>query len=83
MGSTGMVSDFDSAGGFGLIVADEGDLFPFNLHGAPPALRTRIRTGTRVRFSRQASEPAMRATEVTPIEERSDVGSARASVPAP
>jgi hypothetical protein len=70
MTSTGTVSDFDKAGLFGLIIADDGRLLPFNLRETPPAQRGRFDIGTRVRFSRRAAEPTARAVEVAPIDER-------------
>jgi hypothetical protein len=66
-----------------LIVADDGGLFPFNLHGTPSAIRSRVEIGTRVGFSSQASEPAARAIRVTPLDQRSDVGSPSAGAPIP
>jgi hypothetical protein len=68
MVSTGTVSDFDGAGLFGLIIADDGRLLPFNLRGTPPALRSRFRIGTRVRFTGSAAAPTARAVEVAPID---------------
>jgi hypothetical protein len=68
--STGTVSDFDRAGLFGLIIADDGRLLPFNLRETPPALRSCFEIGARVRFTRRAAEPTARAVEVAPIDER-------------
>jgi hypothetical protein len=68
----GTVSDFDGAGFFGLIIADDGGVLPFNLRETPPALRSRFGIGTRTRFSKQASEPAMRAVDVAPIDDSND-----------
>jgi hypothetical protein len=51
MALTGTVSDFDKAGLFGLIIADDSRLLPFNLREATPALRSRFDIGTRVRFT--------------------------------
>jgi cold shock CspA family protein len=67
MTCTGTVSDFDRAGLFGLIIADDGGFLLFNLRETPPEMRSRFETGTRVRFARQASEPAERAVELAPI----------------
>jgi hypothetical protein len=67
MAFTGTISDFDSAGLFGLITADDGRLLLFNLRGIPPALRSRFGIGTRVRVTKQTSEPA-RAVELAPID---------------
>jgi hypothetical protein len=69
MTSTGTVSDFDRAGRFGLIVADDGRLLPFNLSGTPPSLRSRFEVGTRVKFTKYAAQPTARAVNVTPIDE--------------
>jgi hypothetical protein len=79
MTSTGTVSDFDRAGMFGLIIADDGRLLPFNLRGTPPALRSRFEIGTRVRFTKDAKEPTARAVEVAPIEEWGDGRASSAS----
>jgi hypothetical protein len=38
MTSTGTVSDFDRAGLFGLVIADDGALLPFNLRETPPCV---------------------------------------------
>jgi cold shock CspA family protein len=63
---TGTVSDLDTVGGFGLIIADDGgDVVLFSVQGIAAALRTHIEVGSRVRFSRQNSEPAARAVEIT------------------
>ncbi len=67
MRATGTVSDFDSTGGFGLIVADDGELLPFSVAAAPPALRRRFGVGTRVAFQMRCSQPSARAVEVVPI----------------
>jgi hypothetical protein len=64
---TGTVSDFDTAGLFGLIIEDDGDCLPFNLRETPLAVRTQFKVGTRVRFTKRASEPIARAVEVAPI----------------
>jgi len=77
---TGTVSDFDRAGLFGLIDADDGGVLVFNLRDTPPALRS-FGIGKRVRFSKCASEPAARAVEVAPIEEWNDGGSSIAIAP--
>jgi hypothetical protein len=72
MTSTGTVSDFDRVGRFGLIVADDGRLLPFNLTGTPPSLRSRFEMGTRVKFTKYAAQPTTRAVNVTPIDERNE-----------
>jgi hypothetical protein len=69
---TGTVSDFDKAGLFGLIDADEGGVLVFNLWDTPPALRNRFEIGKRVRFGKHASEPATRAVQVAPIDDWHD-----------
>ena len=71
---TGTVSDFDEAGLFGLIIADDGGLLLFNLRGALPALRSQFEIGTRVRFTRHASEPNARAVELAPLDSSDDDG---------
>jgi hypothetical protein len=81
MTSTGTVSDFDRAGLFGLIIADDGRLLPFNVRGTPPALRSRFEIGTRVRFTKRAAQPAARAVEVAPIDEWNDGRSSSAGSP--
>ena len=77
----GTVSDLDGVGLFGLIIADDGRVLPFNLRGTPPPLRSRFEIGTRVTFRRRASEPIARAVEVAPIDEWDDGGSANATAP--
>jgi hypothetical protein len=78
---TGTVSDFDTAGLFGLILADDGGLLLFNLRETPFALRSRVDIGTRVSFTKLASEPTTRGREVTPIDEQNDGGSASPTAP--
>jgi len=73
--STGTVSDFDRAGLFGLIIADDGGVLLFNLRETPLALRSRFEIGRRVRFTKHESEPAARAVAVAPIDEWNDGGS--------
>lgn len=80
---TGTVSDFDRAGRFGLIEADDGELLLFNLQGTPAALRTRFEIGVRVRFAERESEPTARAFGVTPIDERNRRGPASAPAQRP
>jgi cold shock CspA family protein len=78
---TGTVSDFDRAGLFGLIIADDGGLLLFNLRETPPELRSRVEIGSRVRFTWHASEPTARAVEVAPIDEWNDGGSSTVTAP--
>jgi cold shock CspA family protein len=78
---TGTVSDFDRAGLFGLIAADDGGVLVFNLRDTPPSLRSRFGIGRRVRFTKQVSEPAARAVEVAPIDEWNDSASSIATAP--
>jgi hypothetical protein len=78
MTCTGTVSDFDRAGLFGLVVADDGALLPFSLRETPPALRGRFMIGARVRFTKQAAEPTARAVELAPLEASSEGGSSSA-----
>ena len=68
MTCTGTVSDFDRAGLFGLIIADDGGFLLFNLRETPPALRSRFEIGTRVRFTTRASDLTARAVELAPID---------------
>jgi hypothetical protein len=75
---TGIISDFDKAGLFGLITADDGSLLVFNLWETPPALRGRFEVGTRVRFTRNGSEPTARAVEVTRIDQLNEDGASTA-----
>jgi len=79
MAFTGTISDFDRAGLFGLITADDGRVLLFNLRGTAPALRGRFDVGTRVRINRHALEPTARALEVTPIDEWNDARALGAS----
>jgi hypothetical protein len=79
--STGTVSDFDRAGLFGLIIADDGGVLLFNLRDTPPALRSRFEIGRRVRFTKHDSEPAARAVEVAPIDEWNNGGPSSATAP--
>lgn len=65
---TGTISDYDSVGLFGLILADDGRLLLFNLRATPPGLRSSFEIGTRVRITKHASEPAARAVELAPID---------------
>jgi len=81
MAFTGTISDFDRAGLFGLITADDGRLLLFNLRGTSPALRGRFEVGTRVRITKQALEPTARALEVAPIDDWQDGRSSGATVP--
>lgn len=69
MAFTGTVSDFDKAGLFGLITADDGGVLLFNLRDTPPALRSHFEVGQRVRFTKHASEPATRAVDISPIDD--------------
>jgi hypothetical protein len=69
MALTGTISDFDRAGLFGLIMADDGRVMLFNLRTTPPALRSRFEIGIRVRVTKHASAPTLRAIEVAPIDE--------------
>ncbi len=78
---TGTVSDFDKTGLFGLIIADAGCLLPFNLRETSPALRSRFKVGTRVRFKKQVAEPTARAVEVAPIEASNGGRLSRATTP--
>jgi hypothetical protein len=65
---TGTVSDFDRAGLFGLIIADDGGFVLFNLRETPPVLRNCFHVGTRVRFTKQAAEPTERAIDLAVID---------------
>jgi hypothetical protein len=69
MAFTGTVSDFDEAGLFGLIVADDGGVLLFNLWDTPPALRSHFEIGQRVRFTKHTSEPTTRAVDISPIDD--------------
>jgi hypothetical protein len=81
MTCTGTVSDFDRAGLFGLIIADDGGLVLFNLRETPPALRSRFEVGARVRFTKHASEPTARAVELAPIDASNEGGPSSAMTP--
>jgi hypothetical protein len=78
---TGTISDFDRAGHFGLITADDGRLLLFNLRTTPPARRSRFDLGTRVKVTRYMSEPMPRAIEVAPIDGWNDGRSSSAATP--
>jgi hypothetical protein len=65
---TGTITDFDSAGLFGLVLADEGVFFPFNLRETPPALLELFEVGRRIRFTTCASGSTMRAIELVPLD---------------
>lgn len=80
---TGKVSDFDKDGLFGLIIADDGSLLPFNLHEAPSLLRERCQIGTRVKFIKHASKPIARAVLVASIDAADDSGMLRATASGP
>jgi hypothetical protein len=71
---TGTVSDFDRAGLFGLIVADDGSVLLFNLRETPSAVQRRFEIGTRVRFTKYASELNARAVELAPLDSSDDDG---------
>lgn len=65
---SGTITDFDHARLFGLVLADEGFFFPFNLRETLPTLRERFEVGTRVKFSTCASGPTVRAIDLVPVE---------------
>ncbi len=67
MAIIGTITDFDDAGLFGLILAEDGLFFPFNLRDTSPALRGQIEIGARVKFSTRASGPMMRAFDLVPL----------------
>ena len=81
MRAMGTVSDFDGTGGFGLIAADDGEVLPFSVAAAPPALRRRFGVGTRVAFRMRYSQPSARAVEVVPIDEAIQSGTSDGSSP--
>ncbi len=68
MTTTGTITDFDKAGLFGLILADEGVFFPFNVRETPAELQERLEVGTRVKFSACTSGETMRAIDLVPID---------------
>lgn len=79
--AAGTVSDFDNAGGFGLIMADDGGVLPFNLKGIPVALQRHFHSGARVRFTVYASHTGARAGDVVPIDDWNDRGSTEDATP--
>jgi hypothetical protein len=81
MAITGVISDFDRVGLFGLITADDGRVLLFNLRSTPPARRSRFEIGTRVRITKHTSEPAARAVELTPIDGWNDGRSSSLAAP--
>lgn len=64
---TGVISDFDTDGLFGLISADDGGLFLFNLCGVNSPARDQFKVGTRVKFVEENGSPAPRAAALAPI----------------
>ena len=64
---TGIISDFDTAGLFGLIESDDGRLMPFNLKEVDPQQRKGLVVGTRVGFHEWNSYPTFRAIDLEPI----------------
>ncbi len=65
--NTGVISEFDSEGQFGLIDADDGHLVLFNLRNVEAARRDQFRIGTRVSFDELSAEPAPRAAALEPV----------------
>jgi hypothetical protein len=65
---TGIISNLDENGLFGVIDADDGRLLFFNLLRTVPALREKFRIGTRVHFSVDVSGLSARAVELAPID---------------
>lgn len=64
---TGIISDFDTDGLFGLIAADDGRLLLFNLRGVSLPLRDQFKVGTRVEFVEEAGVSAPRAAALAPV----------------
>ena len=58
----GTISDFDAAGLFGVIDADDGRMILFNLRGIGPVSREQFTVGARVNFIEQGGELAPRAS---------------------
>ncbi|MCX7058888.1 MAG: hypothetical protein NTZ79_17420 [Proteobacteria bacterium] len=72
--STGTVSDFDSAGGFGVIEADDGTLLLFSVPMPPSSRAELLRVGTRVMFEvdRCGTGRAIAPQPIIPSRARSD-----------
>jgi len=62
---TGMISDYDAEGLFGLIDADDGRLVLFNLQGVEPPVRGQFNVGTRVEFVEEIGSLAPRASALS------------------
>ncbi len=67
MAMIGTITDFDDAGLFGLILAEDGLFFPFTLRDTSSALRGQIVVGSRVTFSTRGSGAMMRAVDLAPL----------------
>jgi hypothetical protein len=65
--NTGIISDYDIRGRFGVVDADDGRLLVFNLDDVVPSLRDRVRVGTRVKFLEDPAGPAPRAVSLLPV----------------
>ena len=59
--STGIVSDFDRQGGFGLIDSDDGHVVLFNLNTLDAADMPILKIGSRVQFIEQPDPHGARA----------------------
>lgn len=59
--NTGIVTDFDNKGGFGLIDSDDGHVVLFNAATVDAAELRALRIGSRVQFIEQADPHGVRA----------------------
>jgi cold shock CspA family protein len=64
---TGTISDFETAGLFGLINADDGRLIVFNLHAMQAPSRNQFTVGTRVEFVEQHGRFTQRAATLSRV----------------
>jgi cold shock CspA family protein len=62
--TTGIVTDFDRKGGFGLIDSDDGHVVLFNLNTLEVADLESLQIGSRVQFFEQADPHGARAERI-------------------
>jgi cold shock CspA family protein len=59
--ATGIITEFDEAGEFGVIDGDDGRMLVFNLRSVPRKQHRRFHVGAKVRFEAQDDPVAPRA----------------------
>jgi cold shock CspA family protein len=59
--ATGIITEFDEAGEFGVIDGDDGRMLVFNLRTVPQKQHRRFKVGTKVRFEEHEDPVAPRA----------------------